>query len=110
VNNGIVLLDYIGRLRAQGFDRATAIREGVRVRMRPIFMTAATTFVGLLPMAIFGEANEGISYKGLSIAVAGGLAFSTVFTSVAVPLAYTFADDLTRWLRSICSGFLRPQA
>ncbi|MBK8097874.1 MAG: efflux RND transporter permease subunit [Planctomycetes bacterium] len=99
VNNGIVLLDHIERLRRGGMDRTAAIGEGVRVRMRPIFMTAATTFVGLLPMAVFGDDAEGISYKGLSIAVAGGLLVSTVFTAVAVPLCYTFVDDLGRLTR-----------
>jgi HAE1 family hydrophobic/amphiphilic exporter-1 len=104
VNNGIVLLDYIERLRrgelGRGeLNRDEAILEGVRVRMRPIFMTAAITVVGLLPTAVFGDDNEGISYTGLSIAIAGGLLVSTVFTAVAVPLAYTFADDLARGLR-----------
>ncbi|MEQ1631139.1 MAG: efflux RND transporter permease subunit [Planctomycetota bacterium] len=99
VNNGIVLLDHIVRLRRTGMQRDQAIREGVEVRLRPIFMTAATTFVGLLPMALFGDANEGVSYVGLSIAVVGGLLFSTITTAIAVPLCYTFADDLIVWLR-----------
>ncbi len=99
VNNGIVLLDHIVRLRREGMERMAAIREGVEVRLRPIFMTAATTFVGLLPMAVFGDENEGVSYVGLSIAVAGGLAVSTVTTALAVPLCYTFADDWVAWLR-----------
>ncbi|MGE3175303.1 MAG: efflux RND transporter permease subunit [Planctomycetota bacterium] len=101
VNNGIVLLDYIVRLQRAGMARAEAIREGVAVRMRPIFMTAATTFVGLLPMAAFGDESEGVSYVGLSIAVAGGLLASTVTTAVAVPLCYSFADDLVLWLRRL---------
>lgn len=99
VNNGIVLLDHIVRLRAGGMERLAAIREGVDVRLRPIFMTAATTFVGLLPMALFGDENEGVSYVGLSIAVAGGLAISTITTAIAVPLCYTYADDFIGWLR-----------
>lgn len=109
VNNGIVLLDYIHRMRGHGMDRATAILEGVRVRMRPIFMTAATTLFGLLPMAVFGDSSEGISYVTLSIAVAGGLLFCTVFTAVTVPLAYTFADDVAAWLRGVRSRAL-PRA
>ena len=98
VNNGIVLLDHIARQRRLGMAREAAIMEGVAVRMRPIFMTAATTLVGLLPMALFGDEGEGVSYVGLSIAVAGGLLFCTVFTAVTVPLCYTFADDLGCWL------------
>jgi HAE1 family hydrophobic/amphiphilic exporter-1 len=107
VKNGVVLLDYIGRLRQGGMSREAAIREGVRIRMRPIFMTAACSFMGLLPMAVLGDQTEGISYKGLSIAVAGGLAFSTIFTAVAVPLAYTFADDLARWGKALAQRILQ---
>lgn len=102
VNNGIVLLDAIHRLHRGGMNRAEAILEGTRRRMRPIFMTAATTIVGLLPMAIFGEsAGEGLSYACMSIAVAGGLAVCTVFTAFSVPLAYTFFDDMALWLRGL---------
>lgn len=102
VNNGIVLLDCIERLRREGRSRHDAIIDGVRIRTRPIMMTAATTIVGLLPMAIFGEATgQGISYVSMSIAVAGGLALSTLFTAWAVPVAYTFFDDFACWLRRV---------
>jgi HAE1 family hydrophobic/amphiphilic exporter-1 len=100
VNNGIVLLDCIERLRREGMDRNTAILEGARIRLRPIAMTAVTTIAGLLPMAVFGESTgEGISYVSMSIAVAGGLAFCTLFTALVVPLAYTLLDDVSNWLR-----------
>ncbi|MEZ5963483.1 MAG: efflux RND transporter permease subunit [Planctomycetota bacterium] len=102
VNNGIVLLDCIERMRREGRSRHDAIVEGVRVRTRPIMMTAATTIVGLLPMAVFGESTgQGISYVSMSIAVAGGLALSTLFTAWAVPVAYTFLDDFACWLRRV---------
>ena len=110
VNNGIVLLDHIVRLRREGMERLAAIREGVEVRLRPICMTAATTFVGLLPMALFGDDNEGVSYVGLSIAVAGGLAVSTVTTAIAVPLCYTYADDFIAWLRRRVTRRARKRA
>ena len=91
-------------------SRAEAILEGTRARLRPIVMTATTTIVGLLPMAVFGETEEGsISYVGLSIAVAGGLAFCTIFTAFAVPMAYTFADDLSAWLRGTWQRALGTQ-
>lgn len=102
VNNGIVLLDYIERLRHQGMERTQAILEGTRVRLRPIIMTAVTTILGLLPMALFGESTgQGLSYISMSIAVGGGLAFCTIFTAFAVPLAYSFLDDFSNWLRGI---------
>ena len=101
VNNGIVLLDTIERLRRRGMPRAEAIREGIRIRLRPIFMTAATTIVGLLPMAIWGESSgQGVSYVSMSICVAGGLALCTLVTAPSVSLAYTWLDDLSHWLQS----------
>jgi HAE1 family hydrophobic/amphiphilic exporter-1 len=102
VNNGIVLLDSIARLRREGLDREQAILEGTRRRIRPIVMTAVTTVFGLLPMAVFGESSGmGVSYVTLSITVAGGLTLSTVFTAFVVPLAYTFIDDLRAWGKGV---------
>ncbi len=102
VNNGIVLLDCIQRFRHSGLDRQEAIFAGMRVRLRPIFMTAATTIVGLMPMAVFGEeTGGGISYVSMSIAVAGGLFLCTIFTAPAVALVYTYLDDLSRWQMGI---------
>jgi HAE1 family hydrophobic/amphiphilic exporter-1 len=82
-------------------DRAEAIREGIRIRLRPIVMTAATTVVGLLPMAIWGEnTGQGVNYVSLSITVSGGLTLCTLFTAVSVAIAYSWLDDLSRWLHS----------
>ncbi len=101
VNNGIVLLDCIERLRRSGVGRTEAIREGIRIRLRPIVMTAATTVVGLLPMAIWGEnTGQGVNYVSLSITVSGGLALCTLLTAVTVSIAYTWLDDLSNWLNS----------
>ena len=83
-------------------DRRTAVLEGTRVRLYPIFMTATTTILGLLPMAVFGESTgQGISYVSMSIAVCGGLAVSTLFTAVSVPVIYLFLDDLSNWGRGL---------
>ena len=59
VNNGIVLIDYINRLRRSGVPKREALREAGRVRLRPIVMTTLTTVLGLLPMALgFGDGAE----------------------------------------------------
>lgn len=102
VNNGIVLLDCIWRLRKDGLSRDEAIMEGTRRRLRPIVMTAVTTITGLLPMALFGESTgQGLSYVSLSITVAGGLALCTIFTAFVVPLTYSLMDDLLLWGRNV---------
>ena len=104
VNNAIVLLDRVQRLRAEGHDRRTALVKGGAQRLRPILMTALTTIFGLMPMAvpqIFPGSGETSGYESMAITVAGGLAFSTLFTLLAVPLFYTCFDDVGRAVRSL---------
>ncbi|MEM9803562.1 MAG: efflux RND transporter permease subunit, partial [Planctomycetota bacterium] len=99
VNNGIVLIDKIHRLRkVDGRPRADAVVEGAAARVRPIVMTALTTVVGLLPMALGDAPTQGIDYRALSTCVAGGLAICTFFTLWVVPLTYTVVDDLSHTL------------
>jgi HAE1 family hydrophobic/amphiphilic exporter-1 len=95
VNNGIVLIDKIHRLRIGGMDRSQAVLVGAAARVRPIMMTALTTVFGLMPMALSSAPTQGIDYKALATCVAGGLAVCTFFTLWVVPLAYTVIDDLT---------------
>ena len=94
VNNAIVLIDMINRLRKDGLSRSEAIIEAGHHRFRPILMTAFTTIFGLIPMAV-GNANLiGMPYAPLGRVMIGGLLSSTALTLVAVPLFYTFFDDL----------------
>ncbi len=93
VNNGIVLIDRIHRLRGEGVERTAAVVRGVRDRVRPVLMTAGTTVVGLLPMMLAEPASDSIDYRGLAAIVGGGLAASTLFTLWVVPLAYTLIED-----------------
>ena len=94
VNNGIVLVDRILQLGRLGLDRDDAIRQAVQDRLRPVMMTAATTIVGLLPIALATPTGDGFSFKGLAICVAGGLFASTFFTLWVVPVMYTLFLDL----------------
>ena len=65
INNAIVLIDLINRLRAQGYSRIEAIIEGGKHRFRPILMTAFTTIGGLIPMAVGNAQMIGIPYSPL---------------------------------------------
>ncbi|HTF89860.1 MAG TPA: efflux RND transporter permease subunit [Planctomycetota bacterium] len=94
VNNGIVLIDRIHQLRKEGMERTAAILEGSANRVRPVLITALTTVVGLLPMALTEPPGEGIDYRALATCVAGGMSISTIFTLWVVPLAYSLLDDL----------------
>lgn len=99
VNNGIVLIDHINNLRAEGYDRTEAIVQGGRDRMRPILMTAGTTVLGLVPLC-FGTTQiggDGPPYFPMARAIVGGLTFSTVITLVILPSIYIILDDIKRW-------------
>lgn len=99
VNNGIVLVDNIARLRSEGTARVQAILEGTAMRVRPVLMTALTSVIGLVPLAITEPQGESIDYRALATAVAGGLTISTIFTVTAVPLAYLLIDEMAEALR-----------
>ncbi len=87
VNNAIVLIDTINRLRRGGAAKREAVIRAGHVRLRPILMTTLTTILGLLPMALaWGEGAE--LRSPLAITVASGLAFSTLLTLVVIPAAY----------------------
>lgn len=87
VKNGIVLVDYINLMRDRGENLYDAIAISGKSRLRPVLMTALTTILGLLPMAIStGEGSEIWSPMGIS--VIGGLIFSTIVTMIIIPVAY----------------------
>ena len=110
VNNAIVLVDMINRLRIEGLTRTEAIIEAGANRFRPILMTTFTTIFGLLPMAVGNSNLMGVSYAPLGRTMMGGLMSSTVLTLLVVPLLYTFLDDLTHTIRELAlSAFWKPQ-
>jgi len=95
VNNGIVLVDYINQRKEAGLSSYDAIIVSVRDRLRPILMTALTTILGLLPLALgIGEGTE--MNQPMGIVVIGGLLSSTLFTLYIVPIIYSLFDRQTR--------------
>lgn len=91
VNNGIVLIDYINQKRQQGFNVQDAIVIGAQDRMRPILMTALTTILGLVPLALgIGEGTE--INQPMAIVVIGGLISSTLLTLFIVPIIYRLIE------------------
>ena len=87
VKNGIVLIDYIDLMRERGMALNDAIVTAGRSRVRPILMTAFTTILGMVPMAISqGEGSE--MWQPMGIVVIGGLLVSTFLTFFMVPTLY----------------------
>ncbi len=110
VNNAIVLVDMVNRLRADGMGRFDAIMEAGHNRFRPIMMTTFTTVFGLLPMAV-GDSNAmGTPYAPLGRTMIGGLLASTFLTLLVVPLFYTLLDDLRLAIRRLSAGVFASRA
>jgi HAE1 family hydrophobic/amphiphilic exporter-1 len=114
VNNGIVLIDYVTRLRHAGHERSEALLLAAERRFRPIMMTALTTIGGMIPLTIGGSSSLGISYKSFGLTLIGGLTTATLLTLLVVPLFYTFFDDardaVARILRRAMDSRRRGQA
>lgn len=97
VKNAIVLIDYINQLRARGLERDEAIMQAGSIRLRPVLMTAGTTILAMLPLALgIGEGAE--LEAPLATVVVGGLLFSTLVSLVLVPVVYAVFDDWGRGL------------
>jgi len=87
VNNGIVLVDYINQLRAEGHAMFEAIHLAGEARMRPVIMTALTTILAMFPLAL-GLGESGENWSPMARSVIGGLLVGTVLTLVVVPVIY----------------------
>ena len=87
VLNGVVMIAYINKLRDEGRPILEAVREGARVRLRPVLMTALVASLGFLPMAI--STNPGAEVqRPLATVVIGGLVTSTLLTLLVLPVIY----------------------
>ncbi len=87
IKNGIVLVDYINLMRDRGLELYEAIALSGKSRLRPVLMTALTTILGMVPLAISqGQGSE--MWKPMGIVIIGGLIFSTIVTMIIVPVMY----------------------
>ena len=94
VNNAIVLVDYINRIRSEGKNKIDAILEAGPIRLRPIMMTALTTILALIPLSLgIGEGSE--LQQPLAIVVISGLLFSTFLTLYVIPVLYSIFTDIS---------------
>lgn len=87
VNNGIVFVDYVNKLRLSGMEKREALVETGKTRMRPILMTALTTILAMSTLALSQESTAALS-RGMAIVTIGGLAYATLMTLFIVPVFY----------------------
>ena len=117
VNNAIVLLDYVGILRTRdGLGRREALVRGGKVRFRPVILTAVTTALGMIPLAIglnfnyFGlysrldpefywGGEQAVMWGPMAIAVIVGILFATFLTLILVPVLYSVVDDASDFFK-----------
>jgi multidrug efflux pump subunit AcrB len=123
VNNAIVLLDYIIKLRQKGLEKMDAIVEAGLTRFRPVVLTAVTTILGLIPLTtgfsidfrhLFdGKIGKAIVIGGessqwwgpMGVAVIAGLAVATFLTLVVVPVMYSVLDPVKRFVKLVLWDF-----
>ncbi len=98
VNDAIILVDYVNRLRSKGRVLREAVLEACMRRFRPVFLTTLTTFFGLTPM-IFEKSLQARFLIPMAISLAFGVLFATVITLLLVPCAYLILEDISAIIR-----------
>ncbi len=94
VNNGIVMVDYINQLKRRGVEKKEAILQACTVRLRPVLITAFTTILGMLPMAL--STSQGAEMRApMAITVMGGLIATTLLTLFVIPIMYSLFDRVS---------------
>ena len=95
VNNSIILVDHINRLRKKGMDLYGAVIQGCKDRVRPILMTSVTTIMGMMPLVWAGQTrfyDQKIWYS-LALASIGGLISATPLTLSVIPVLYILFEE-----------------
>jgi HAE1 family hydrophobic/amphiphilic exporter-1 len=101
--NSILLVDYANQRVAAGIDRATAMIEAGKTRLRPILMTTMALIAGTVPIAIgLNEASR--QRTSMGVAIIGGLISSTLLTLLVIPAAYIYIDRFRVWGKGTLQG------
>ena len=108
VNDNLVLIDYVNRLRSQGMGAFGALVKAGVGRFRPIMLTSFTTFIGLLPI-MFERSTDAQFLKPTIVSLAFGVAFATAVTLIFVPAMYAVGADIARFYRWAWTGVRQPR-
>ncbi|MFC1658539.1 efflux RND transporter permease subunit [Candidatus Omnitrophota bacterium] len=94
VNDSIVLMDFINKLRAQGISRKDSIIQAGKLRFRPVMLTTITTVAGISTVA-YGIGGKDPFLQPMALAITWGLVFATGLTLIIIPCIYAVIDDIT---------------
>lgn len=101
VNNGIILIDYTNILRSRGYGMSRALMMAGLSRVRPILITALTTIVAMLPLAMGQAEYVGAIGAPFAITVIGGLSVSTLLTLIFIPTFYAGLETAIKWMKGL---------
>ena len=107
VNDNLVLIDYVQRLRAKGVGAYQAMLDSCVARFRPILLTSVTTFIGITPI-LFETSAQAEFLKPMVVALAFGVLFDFFLTLMLVPAMYGIGVDITRFFRGLWRGEKQP--
>jgi len=96
----MLIVYQASKLMQEGADARSAVKESVRIRVRPIFMSTATSALGMLPLIVMPGAGSEL-YRGLGAVVVGGLAVSTVITLLLTPLVFSYTLEWVERVRGM---------
>ncbi len=97
VNDSLILVDFVNRERETGVPLEQAVKDAARVRFRAILLTSLTTFLGLVPIAVFETSLQAQLVIPMATSLAFGILFATVITLFLIPTLYLMLDDFKTW-------------
>jgi multidrug efflux pump subunit AcrB len=104
--NSILLVEYaIVSRRERGMNRAEALLDACKKRVRPIVMTTMAMGAGMLPVALDLGVGDGSFRSPMAIVVIGGLITSTFLSLLVIPVVYTYVDDFIEWMKARFNKF-----
>ena len=92
VNNAILLVHQTRSAEREGESRRAAVQQALALRMRPIFTSTLTSIFGMLPLVLVPGPGSAI-YRGLAVAIVGGMSVSTIFTLILLPCLLRLGED-----------------